>query len=331
MQDFQDFFDKNQITGEPTPEQAAALLEHAQQGDTVTPTEPPADAPAIGAAPPAAEPTAAPAAPEPPAAPPPTLLAQDGKHTIPFQELVDARARSQTLEQQLAEANARLQAAVTAAATPPPPPPAPPIDLGAKEKLWMEAVNTGNDEAALALRGEINDELIRLAEERSTAKLTQQQQQMQMDALVADAVTYAKTVKVEYPQLDNASPQVNPQAIDFVLMQRDRLLDAGAHSPASAMKAAVEGAASLFGWKKSGAVAPSPADPRAAQAAAEAAIAKAGEQTPVTLSDIPGGRTDGRSPVEQMATIGNGPDLLSAMENMRMSPNQIETFLNRQI
>ena len=64
------------------------------------------------------------------------------------------------------------------------------------------------------------------------------------------------------------------------------------------------------------------------KAKAEAAAASARAEPPVSLSGIPGGRADGLSPQERMASLG-GQELYSAMENM--SPAQIEAYLNKQM
>ena len=78
--------------------------------------------------------------------------------------------------------------------------------------------------------------------------------------------------------------------------------------------------------KSSGKPAPTAVAPDRAKAEAAAASARA--EPPVSLSGIPGGRADGLSPQERMASLG-GQELYSAMENM--SPAQIEAYLNKQM
>lgn len=66
------------------------------------------------------------------------------------------------------------------------------------------------------------------------------------------------------------------------------------------------------------------------QAAAKAALARAAAPVPASLSDIPGGRAGGAADDEAIASL-SGPDLLEAIQGKGWSPQQIEAFLNRRI
>ena len=120
---FQEFFDSTAIDGALSPEQAAALMALAEQGDTV------AKAPDAGGVPAtttamedATEDKAGDKAGEQAALPtegekPPVLLAKDGVHTIDYQKLVEARQGEQHWRAQAEAAQQELEGLRAAAQT----------------------------------------------------------------------------------------------------------------------------------------------------------------------------------------------------------------------
>lgn len=340
MTTVQDFFSSNEISGALTPEQAAQLLELPNQGDTVSATEPadaPASAPAQGTTPaPTAEPntttTDEATTQAEPTADNAVILAKDGKHVIPFDKLAEARESAQ---QAAAERDAavrraaELQAQLEAAQRQPAAEQAKPaeaVDLQALRDAHYEALQAGDKDEALKLGNQIDAEIQRQAEERALQRMAERTAQQQANAAAEALQRVAADAKARFPALDEASPNANPEAIEFVVWKRDALIAAG-QAPEKALAQAVEKADALFRLSNGQAAARAP-DPKGAAAAAAAAIAAAKQTTPATLSDIPGGKPAGQSLEVQMASK-SGPEMLDVMQNM--TRDQIEDFLNRTI
>ena len=94
--------------GPLTPEQAAALMSAMDQGDTDTKVTEDDGAPDAITAPEEKPNTEVDAKTEE-GEPQPAILARDGKHTIPYQKLADARNDAQTWKAQAEAANAELE------------------------------------------------------------------------------------------------------------------------------------------------------------------------------------------------------------------------------
>lgn len=333
MTTVQDFLSTNEITGALTPVQAAQLLELPHQGDTFDQTEH-VDAPASAPAPDtsAAEPnttTNDKATEADLTAENAVILAKDGKHTIPFDKLAEARESAQ---QAAAERDAavrkaaELQALLDAAQKPKPASTQPQpeaVDLQSLRDQQYEAIQGGLKEEALELGKQIDAEVQRLAEERVMQRMAARSEQEQAQAAADSLQRVAAELKVQYPALDQSSPKYSPSQEAFVVAERDLLISQGAKVD-DALRQAVSKAAPLFGWSN-GQPTPKP-DVKSAAEAAAAAIANAKAPTPATLSDIPGGKPAGLSLDEQMA-VKSGPEMLDVMQ--RMSKDQIEDFMNR--
>jgi hypothetical protein len=124
-----EFFLANQVDGQLTPEQAQRMLA-LPPGDSMEYMQGDAQ-PSVAAI--ETDPTATAEVKETPPAEPaapaePVVLAKDGVHTIPFQELEEARTTAQTWQQKAAELQAQLDAAKTAAAPAAAPAPAGPAE-----------------------------------------------------------------------------------------------------------------------------------------------------------------------------------------------------------
>lgn len=328
------FLSTIEINGALTPKQAAQVLDLPQEGETA-PGADLAGAPAPAPAEPVvvveeiAEKTTKPdpdpdAKPEPEPEEEPAILAKDGKHLIAYEKLAEARESAKRAAAERDEAvrrAAELQAQLDAAAKDPAKEPA-------KEpaETRPSLVDLRRERYNALLDGDI-DKTIAL-DEKIEAEVQAQRQQAN-DA----ASAFARVVQdsqVKYPALDPASDKVDRDAIEFVVLKRDALIQQG--KPAhEALADAVTSAAKVFRWSD-GQQAPAPAptpDPKAAAAAAAAAIANAKAPVPASLSAIPGGKPGGLSPLEQLAGKATGPELLQVMENM--SPEQIEAYLNRSL
>ena len=328
------FFSTTEITGGAlTPEQAAQVLDLAQEGETAPGADlAGAPAPAPAAAEATDEPKPDPEAKDEPKDDEPAILAKDGKHLIPFEKLAEARdsAQKAALERdQALQRAAELQAQLDAAKQPPAPKDDP-VDLKALRRERYEATLDGDVEKVVALDEKIEAEMARAAEEKAYARI--KAEAAAAEAAAAEAAAAAEQAALakaaaeaiaKYPVLDHTSDKADEEAIAFVRSKRDSLIAKG-ETADKALTQAVARAAELFRWSDG-----QPAPTRDAKAAAAAAIAAAKAPTPASLSAIPGGKPGGLSALEQLAGKATGPELVAAMENM--TPDQIEAFLNRSI
>lgn len=333
-----EFFDSNLGEGgNLTPEQAAQLLSLAIQGDTgATPPEL-SSGPAAAPAPTDTSPQ--PAAPTEPElnADNAVILAKDGKHTISYDKLVQARetaraaqteaqtlaAQLQTAQQQLADLTAQAQARANAGQAP--------TATDTQVAAAQAAIEAG---ANPALFGDFSEEALA----KGITTLVEQQVAARMEAINAklkpieqqaatDATTaHFNAIYSAHPDADSlvesqefavwkgAQPAVVRAALDQALTQGS---STDVIEVFSAFKAATQQPPAAAG---KGAVSPAEA--------AKAAIAKAAAPTPSSLSDIPGGRVGSTNVFEAMNDM-NSHQLLAATSNM--SPEQIEAWLNSQI
>ena len=333
-----EFFDSNLGEGgNLTPEQAAQLLSLAIQGDTGAPSPELSSGPAAAPAPTDTSPQ--PAAPTEPElnADNAVILAKDGKHTISYDKLVQARetaraaqteaqtlaAQLQTAQQQLADLTAQAQARANAGQAP--------TATDAQVAAAQAAIEAG---ANPALFGDFSEEALA----KGITTLVEQQVAARMEAINAklkpieqqaatDATTaHFNAIYSAHPDADSlvesqefavwkgAQPAVVRAALDQALTQGS---STDVIEVFSAFKAATQQPPAAAG---KGAVSPAEA--------AKAAIAKAAAPTPSSLSDIPGGRVAGTNVFEAMNDM-NSHQLLAATSNM--SPEQIEAWLNSQI
>lgn len=320
------FLTSNDISGALTPEQAAALLELPHEGETADEAETvdePASTPAEESEAAAeATPDTTTDKPEEPA----EILAKDGKHTIPFEKLAEARASAQAATEQRDAAirrAAELEVQLAAARQPATEiaKPAESIDLKALNSAWLQAVYDGEQEKALELQEKLDAEKLRIAEDRALARFEAKASQERAAAETAAFQDHAKQIKAAYPALDESGPSANAEAIEFVIFKRDAALAQGA-TARDALDQAVKRAVELFGWAGNGQAKASDAT---ANTQAVAAIARAKAPTPNTLSDIHGGKPTG--PAGDRLAGKSGPELVDAFS--AMSRTQIEELLNR--
>lgn len=241
-------------------------------------------------APPAAE-TVDPVVTPAPAEPEPVVLAKDGKHTIPFSELEEARERARQLEQEnlaLKSATATQQAAPTTPAVVEPDPNAESnedklIRLRREEREAMYATDTELAEKlgkeADALNRQIAKDEMR---SETAAQEADRKAKEAQDSALTEAEARANALVEKYPFLNPEGPATNQDAIDLVVAKRDKLMAQGV-AFGDAIEQAVAVVAPLF---DKGNATPQPAD--VARKAAEA-IAKAKTPIPNSLSEAPAG------------------------------------------
>ncbi|WP_295977978.1 hypothetical protein [uncultured Variovorax sp.] len=368
-----DFFQNNEITGALTPQQAAELLEIAASGDTsfglddggapasTTAAATPAPAPAAAgsvdtnssaaASAPAASPAAAPAPVAAPAAAPvaasaepdasnAVVLAKDGKHTIPYEKLVQARegeqhwrAQAEAAQRQLADLQAQAQQRADSGQAP--------TATDNQVAAAQAAIDKGVDPAIF---GDFSEEALAKGIQTLVAQQVQQQVQEQVQAHVGKAMApyqqqqQRSALEAHYDAIYKAHPDADSMAESAELQQwigaqpsymqptLRGVLDKGTSAQIVELfndfkKATAAPAAAPAAGASQAAV----ADPKAA---AQAAIAAAAPAVPASLSDIPGGRADALSPHERLAAM----DPVSMADAMQgMTPAQIDAFLNRSL
>ena len=324
--------------GDLTPAQAAQLLSLGIQGDTGAPS------PELSSGP-AAAPAPTDGSPQPAAQPEPELTAEnaviqakDGKHTISYDKLVQARetaraaqteartlaAQLQAAQQQLADLQAQAQARADAGQAP--------TATDNQVAAAQAAIDAGADPA---LFGDFSEEALA----KGITKLVEQQVAARMAAIDAklkpieqQAATDATTAHF------NAIYSAHPDADSIVESQEfavwkgaqpavvraalDQALEKGSSTDVIEVFSAFKAATQQQPPAAAGKGAMTPAE------AAKAAIAKAAMPVPASLSDIPGGRVAGTNVFEAMDTM-NSHELLAATSNM--TAEQIEAWLNAQI
>ena len=324
--------------GDLTPAQAAQLLSLGIQGDTGAPSPDLSSGPAAAPAPTDASPQPA-AQPEPELTPEnAVILAKDGKHTISYDKLVQARetaraaqteartlaAQLQAAQQQLADLQAQAQARADAGQAP--------TATDNQVAAAQAAIDAGADPA---LFGDFSEEALA----KGINKLVEQQVAARMAAIDAklkpieqQAATDATTAHF------NAIYSAHPDADSIVESQEfavwkgaqpavvraalDQALEKGSSTDVIEVFSAFKAATQQQPPAAAGKGAMTPAE------AAKAAIAKAAMPVPASLSDIPGGRVAGTNVFEAMDTM-NSHELLAATSNM--TAEQIEAWLNAQI
>lgn len=262
---------------------------------------------------------------ETPPEPDPVVLAKDGKHTIPYQELETARASAAHWEQVAREATATLETLKAQPAA---------ADIDVLEQQCFDATIEGDKTLAMDLRRQINAEIQRRAEVSALERVaTQQAAEAERRAAEAteQAQTQAQTLfetqvaqtKQQYPFLDEASPAKNDQAISDVVEWRDYRVSQG-DAPHEALAKAVAKFAPIYAPTAPPA---QPAAPTVAQKAA-AAIAKAKTPVPTSLSDIPAGTSAHHDEAAAVLEMGSN-DLMAKFAGK--TPEQIMELMSRVI
>jgi len=259
------------------------------------------------------------------------ILAKDGKHTISYDKLVEARqssqewkARAEAAQAELEALQAKAQARADAGEAP--------TAVDNQVATAQAAIDAGIDPAIF---GDFSEEALAkgiqtLVDQRVAAVMAQ------VDAKLSPIEQRVATDATEdhYKAIYEAHPDADS------IVESKELADWIASQPSftrAGYQAVLEGGTTqevieLFDSFKQAtgltqAAAGQP-DPESVKAAAKAAIAKATPPVPASLSDFPGGAIGPGSRDEAMAGM-TGQELLGAMENM--TPEQIETYLNRQL
>ncbi|TEU23368.1 hypothetical protein [Alkanindiges illinoisensis] len=311
--------------GDLTPEQAAALLDMAD-GDTAT-----AETGSTPDATPEPDVTPQPKPAEQVAEPDPdnsVILAKDGKHTIPFEKLTEARNAEKHWKQQYEAMQQQM------------------ADLQAQAQLRADAgiapTVTDNQVAAAeaAIANGVDPQIFGDFSEEALAKGIQQLIDQQVKAQVEAHLSSALKPIQDKQALD--AVQAHYQAIyekhpDADSIAESSELDNWIKSQPSFVQAATvdvlqNGSAQqiveLFDRFKQDTGKTQVADSDI-KAKAQAAIANTAPQPPASLSDFPAGRPGAAATQQEAMAAMDSQSLLDHMQGM--SPEQIEQFLNRRI
>ena len=253
----------------------------------------------------------------------PVLLAKDGKHTIPFEELTSARARAAELEQlakQQSELIESLKGQKQAVQEEQKPEPATDSKIDALEQEYADKLYEGNTAEAAAIRKQINAAILEQARGSVRAEIKQESDANQQERSINEAADKAAK---DYPFLDSNSKEANPEAIGDVIAMRDGLIARGV-SPSDAIALAAAKVAKIY------APAPTQDEPKntlaEAKKAADAAIAKAKPKVPTSLSEVPAA---GKVVTDEVEAIRDMSDrnLMQMLEGK--TPKQINEIMSR--
>jgi len=345
-----EFFQQHAPDGNLTPEQAAQLLELTELGDTGaaaggTPDtgSAPSATPAPEAQPPGAaqtteNPSTDPAG-QPPAATDPAsavILAKDGKHTIPYEKLIEAREgekqwrdKAQAALQELDALKAQAQQRADAGQIP--------TQADQNLAIAEQAIDRGADpdlfgdfsEEAIAkgVQSLVDQRVQALVDEKVNAALAPLQQQQEADLQRQQAAATEAHFRAIYEKHPDADSIAESQELADWIKAQPSFARAGIEAVLQKGSAA-EVIELLDQFKGTAGKTQPAADDAAAKEAAKQAIAKARAPVPGSLSDIPGGTAGPGSRDEALAKL-SAPDMADAMANM--TPAQIEEFLNRSL
>lgn len=260
------------------------------------------------------------------------ILAKDGKHTIDYQKLLDARKAEQHWRDQ-AEATqqelARLQAQAQARANTGEAPTAMDNQVAAAQAAIDEGVSPdifgdfSEESLAKGIQTLIDQQVSARVEAIVSQKLQPLEQKHANDAHQA----HYQAIYDAHPDADSI---VESKDLQEWIAAQPRLLQGTYHDALE--RGSAQDVIEVFDAFKKDSDEPDQAPPAKVDAKsvrdqAKAVIAKQEKAPPSSLSDIPGGRPAGQTRFEQLAETSDPMELLSAMDNM--TPEQIEAHLNR--
>ena len=315
-----------------SPEDATALLDRAMNGETIEFDEPQAAEPPVESSEPpvTTESKDSQVADEQLNADNAVIMAKDGKHTIPFEKLQQAREAERLALEKVQLAEQQAQAAIaeleklrnqqsqsnTAAQQ---------AKIDNQIDIAQQAIDNGVDPSIFGdfdeegLAGGIQTLVQQQVAQQVEARLKQALEPIAQKQQIDETQQHYAAILQAHPDIESVAesqefaswrasqPSYAQQAINGVLSQgtTDQVIE-------------------LFNQFKGNAqtAAPTSAD---IKQAAKAKLDNAQSAIPASLSDIAGGQAH-TSPDEQLANL-DGVDMLAAME--KMSPEQIERILNK--
>ena len=304
-----------------SPEDATALLDRAMNGETIEFDEPQAAEPTVESSEPpvTTDSKNSQVADEQLNADNAVIMAKDGKHTIPFEKLQQARESERLALQQAEQANAeleKLRAQLAQGNTA-----AQQAKIDNQIDIAQQAIDNGVDPSIF---GDFDEEglangIQTLVQQQVEARIKQALEPIAQKQQIDETQQHYAAILQAHPDIESVAesqefaswrasqPSYAQQAINGVLSQgtTDQVIE-------------------LFNQFKGNAQTAAPT-PASIKQAAKAKLDNAQSAIPASLSDIAGGQAH-TSPDEQLANL-DGVDMLAAME--KMSPEQIERILNK--
>ena len=246
------------------------------------------------------------------------VVAKDGKHTIPFEELQRAKDEAKYWQAQAEEASRLAQQSQSEQQQNQPAA----VDLKQLRRELREAMLLDNDARIEELEAQIDEEISRKAEARAIQVLQQQAAQAEERAISATAEILIKT----YPDLDHTKPGANLEAIATVQALSAMYVNKGS-TRAQALVDAVDRVAKLYGM---GEKAKADLPDEAAMVKAEKVIAQASAKAkvPSSLSSIPAAATP---PADELQALSSMSVQQVQDKLMSMPREKILAVLSRQM
>ena len=245
------------------------------------------------------------------------VLAKDGKHTIPFDELQKARDAAAFWQAQAEEAKQAIQQKREAFEQ------SQQVDLKSLRKQLRDATLLDDEALIDDLESQIDAELVRVAQataqQQFSAAMAAANEQAEQRAIASAA----ESLIAKYPALDHTKPTANAEAIAVV--QALSAMYANDRPRATALSDAVNKVASMFGMDGN-------SQPELSDAAAKAdkaiAAAKAKPKVPSSMASIPSAPTP---PTDEMQAIGQMSVQQMQDRMMDMPREKILALLARQM
>lgn len=312
--DFDYFLERPEEFGQLSAEDQAALAEGRSIEGEISSVPPDAAAAETNPEQQATEPAEAKG--DPPETP--VVLAKDGMHVIPFEELQSAREQARYWQARAEEALAQQQAE-----KPPEQAPIPRVDLKELRRELREAAFMEDEDREAEIQEKIDAEILRRAEEAAYQRIERRDADARQRAAESAIQQAASKAIADYPFLDHTGPEANHEAIAQVQALSALYANNGA-APAEALSRAVGKVVKMY-------VSPPPQTPGASRTAdieakAAEAIAKARSPAPNSMSAIPSASVPHHDEAE--AILNMSPAQLSA-KFASMKPDQIEAVVSR--
>lgn len=311
--------------GDLTPEQAAALLDMAD-GDTAlaeTGSEP--NITPDPDATPQPKPAEQVAEPDPDNS---VILAKDGKHTIPFEKLTEARnaekhwkQQYEAMQQQMADLQAQAQLRADAGIAPT----VTDNQVAAAEAAIADGVDP-------AIFGDFSEESLAKGIQQLIDQQVKAQVQAHLDSALKPlqdkqaidaAQSHYQTIYEKHPDADSIAES---SELDNWIKSQPSFVQAATVDVLQ--NGSAQQIVELFDRFKQDTGKTQVADSDI-KAKAQAAIANTAPQPPASLSDFPAGRPGAAATQQEAMAAMDSQSLLDHMQGM--SPEQIEQFLNRRI
>lgn len=326
-----EFFDANQVDGQLTDVQAMHMLS-LPEGDTAQAEigAPDADA-AKQPQDPVDEKQPEPAKPADPAATDPAqadpvaqvILAKDGVHTIPFEKLTEARAAEQHWKDVAQQAQAQLEALTKAPAATAPAAP----DVQAQPAIGDDLFGDFSEEALRTGVEKVVAARVAAATAALEARFAALVEPIQQKAALTETEQHFASIEAKHPDFESVAQS---QELASWIAKQPSFAQAG-YAAVLQEGTAAQVVELLDTYKAANGklVPPTVAkDTAAVEAAAKAAIAKAQQKLPMSLTDIPAGATGGHDAAQAMLEMSSA-GVMSMFEGK--TPEQVHALMNRVI